>query len=157
MKRIPIYLCLVSALLLLGAIKTAPGQETTKSDVSNPFVGTWVLNLDKSSNLSRKSNILKIEAQDNGLKITEDIVYANGRSKRKEYSPKFDGKFYPVIGTQDNTVSLRRINKNSLGLVFKYDPGDADSLVIVFSEDGKVATTTAEGVKEGTNFVYDRQ
>ncbi len=163
MKRISIYLCLISALLLLGAGEATPQQKVTTGDVSNPFVGTWVLNLAKSSNpLPLKSDIVKIEAQDNGLKFTHDWVTTGEISVHWEMSPKYDGKYYPIIGSSDMTALLRRINSNSYERLRKQYGNETHSRTVVISEDGMTSTHTLKGkTSEGQEytyiFVYDKQ
>lgn len=166
MKGIPIYLCLISVLLLLGAGE-APGQEKTTGGVSDPFVGTWVLNLDKSSkNLPIKSDIVTREVQDNSLKIVQDRLRTDGRKLHWENSPKYDGKDYPQIGPYaDRTVSCRRINTNSFECVGKLFGGvEIWRSVSVYSEDGMTNTVTVNGrnLEGGGGFyswvlVYDKQ
>ena len=163
MKRIPICLCLLLALLLLGAGETTPGQEATTDDVSNPFVGTWVRNLDKFSNpRSLKSDVIKIEAQDNGIKFTRDRVTAEGNSIYYEMSPRFDGKDYPIIGSRDEVTSLRRINANSFELLVKRYGEEVHSDVVAISKDGMTLTMRVKLKNTGEQKVsftllYDKQ
>jgi len=70
---------------------------------ADPFVGTWKLNVAKSKfnppGSALKSDVVKIVAQDNGLKFTFNRMDAEGKAIHIESAPKFDGKDYPVTIT----------------------------------------------------------
>ena len=121
------------------------------------------MNLDKSSdNIPEKSWIVKVEAQDNGLKFAQDIVGSGGNNVHVESSLKFDGKDYPLIGSPDGTQSLRRINTNSYEVLTKYYGEEPARVVVVISADGNTSTATgkqkdSEGQEVTSIYVYDKQ
>ena len=63
----------------------------------SPFSGTWKLNLAKSTPPVPKSDIAVVDADENGLKLNQDIVTDKGESLKISYEAKFDGKDYPVL------------------------------------------------------------
>ena len=66
----------------------------------SPFSGTWKLNLAKSKlpPPAPQSDIAKVDADDNGLKFSEDITDDKGQSVKVTFEAQFDGKNYPVTG-----------------------------------------------------------
>jgi hypothetical protein len=82
----------------------------------SPFSGTWKLNLAKSKMPPPvpKSNIAVVDANENGLKLTEDVIDDKGQLKIS-YEATFDGKDYPVTGDpSSDSVSYQRVNANTL-------------------------------------------
>src|SRR5438552_17542184 len=68
---------------------------------TKPQIGTWKMNMAKSkfsSGTGFKSATSKIEGASGGVKHTVDSVYADGTSRRYEYTTAYDGKDVPVIG-----------------------------------------------------------
>src|SRR6266851_3849906 len=60
----------------------------------SPFSGTWKLNLAKSKlpPPAPQSDIAKVDADDNGLKLLEDITDDKGQPLKISVETKFDGK-----------------------------------------------------------------
>jgi hypothetical protein len=116
---------------------------------ASPFAGTWKLNVAKSKfnppSSTLKSNTVKIEDQDNGLKFTMDVVDATGAVIHSEEAPKFDGKDYPIKGSPTtDTVTLRRIDTNTFEHVSKKGGKEVERVRVVISKDGKTSTVTAK-------------
>jgi hypothetical protein len=131
---------LISALVLLAVIALA---------ADNPFVGTWKLNVAKSKfnspSVALRSNTVKIEAQENGLKFTFDVVDAEGKVSHSEEAPLFDGKDYPVKGDPaTDTVSLKRIDANTFEVVTKKGGKEVERVRVAISKDGKTSTATTK-------------
>jgi hypothetical protein len=134
---------------------------------ADPFVGTWKLNVAKSKfnppSSALKSDMVKIEAQDNGLKFTFDRMDAEGKAIHIEQAPKFDGKDYAVKGgTTVDTVSLRRINANTFEQVEKKDGKEGARVLVVVSKNGRTSTVTSKEKNEKGQDVtsiilYDKQ
>ena len=83
----------------------------------SPFSGTWKLNLAKSkmSPPLPKSDIAVVDADENGVKLTEDIIDDKGQALKISWEAKFDGKDYPVTGDPpSDSVSYQRVNANTL-------------------------------------------
>ena len=81
----------------------------------SPFSGTWKLNLAKSKMTPPvpKSDIAVVDADENGLKLTEDVIDDKGQPLKISYEVKFDGKDYPVTGDpSSDSVSYQRVNAN---------------------------------------------
>ena len=130
----------------------------------SPFSGTWKLNLAKSKMTPPvpKSDIAVVDADENGLKLNEDVITDKGESLKISYEAKFDGKDYPVTGDPfSDSVSYQRVNANTLKGKTKKDGKAAADATIVVSKDGKITTvqytdySQAKPVK--STFVYDKQ
>jgi hypothetical protein len=133
----------------------------------DPFTGTWKLNVAKSRyglRQPQKSEILKIDAQQNGLKYVADGVDAEGKNIHFEFSPKYDGKYYPVTGTvaAGSAMALKKINANIRELVLKIEGKDVQRRRDEVSRDGKTLTRTVTAMDTNKQdardvIVFDRQ
>jgi hypothetical protein len=141
---------------------------------SNPLVGTWKLNLEKSkyspSNLAPKSGLWKIEAAEGGIKMVADAVEAQGHAIHAEYTAKFDGKDYPVTTTIDGrtdpmldgtTISWRDIDEHTYEYTAKFSGQSLGTTHLVISSDGKTVTTSLSASFQGqtvdTTAVWEKQ
>ena len=129
----------------------------------NPFSGTWKLNLAKSKMTPPvpKSDIVVVDADENGLKLNGDIVTDKGKSLKISYEAKFDGKDYTVTGDPSSDwVSYQRVSANMLKGKTKKDGKVVTDATIVVSKDGKIITVHytdySQGPAEGTA-VYEKQ
>jgi len=129
-------------------------------------VGTWTLNVAKSKyspGPAPKSGTLKIEAQENGLKVTLDGIDAEGKATHVEFAPKYDGKDYPATGLPNaDTISLSRIDTNTIEALAKKEGKVVMTTRSVVSKDGKTRTTTQTGKNPmgqdvNNTVVYDKQ
>jgi hypothetical protein len=155
--RKPILVVMTAILLLATAVMAA----------DDPFIGTWKLNLAKSSlpsSISIESSVCKAEALDGGIKVTYDSLLINGKTHHEQLAAKYDGKDYP--NTTDSLVVglivVKRIDANNLQFVQKKDGKEVLREQIRISKDGKVQTDTMKGTDaQGHDFtliwVYDKQ
>jgi hypothetical protein len=130
-------LVLVTLLLALAAVAMA---------ADDPFVGTWKLNVAKSRfapGQELKSEICKIGAQENGLKIVYDPVPVHGKSLHVEATVKYDGKDYSAIGDSSfDTYSLTKIAADTVDGVWKKNGKVVQTAIWVVSKNGKTFTGT---------------
>ena len=133
----------------------------------NPQIGMWKMNIAKSTfstGTGFKSATSKIEAIGGGVKHTVDSVYADGTSRRYEYTTTYDGKDVPVAGNSPygDTTALTHVDANTVRTVYK-DKGKVTVIQLsVVSNDGKTRTVTTKGTNplgQAVNnvSVYDRQ
>ncbi len=137
---------------------------------SDPWVGTWKLNLAKSKfnpGPPPKSNTLRIEpVAGGGQKHSFDGVNARGQTAHSERVTKVDGSEVPVQAalpapTTVDTNIIRRIDGRSYEVVNKVDGKLTTTSRIVVSGDGKtmIQTTTgknAQGVTVNNTVVWER-
>ncbi|MGB9067877.1 MAG: hypothetical protein WCC21_04855 [Candidatus Acidiferrales bacterium] len=118
---------------------------------TDPFVGTWKLNLEKSKDASDrprlpKSETIVVEGRDDGLKVTYDLISARGEPVHFEYSAKYDGKEYPETGTTHaDAVQMKRISANENIVTNKKDGKVVEIITCVISKDGKTRTNSMQG------------
>ncbi len=121
------------------------------AQAADPLIGTWKLNVEKSTyspGPPPKSLTVKIEAVENGEKVTADGVRADGQPIRVEYTAKYDGKDYPIKGSAmgADTVSLKRIDASTTERTDKAKDGKVVyTLTRKVSSDGKMMTATGKG------------
>src|SRR5216683_2050535 len=114
-KTMLIRINLVAALVLAGTLP-AQAQES--------LFGTWKMNAAKSKYSPGpvpKSNIAKWEASDGGVKLTVDVVPANGEPQHYESSGKFDAKDNPQTGNNPDgdVVAFSKIDARTYEVVTK--------------------------------------
>lgn len=133
----------------------------------DPFVGTWKLNLAKSTfspGPPPKSTTTTFEAAGQGLKASVTTEPASGPTQQWSYTSNLDGKDSPITGTNPNadTVAVKRINPNTMELVYKKGGKVTTSQKNVVAADGKTRTVTttgtdAQGNKVNNVAVYEKQ
>jgi hypothetical protein len=132
---------------------------------ASPQMGTWKLNDAKSKfpPKAAKNNTVVYEAAGDNIKVTVDGVDADGKATHNEWTGKFDGKDYPLMGDPAaDTRAYKKIGDNKLELTNKKDGKVTATGTIVVSADGKtrtvtVSATSAEGKKVHYTAVYDKQ
>jgi hypothetical protein len=136
-RSLVISAILISALVLTLAVIAVAAD--------NPFGGTWKMNpaKTKSSYPLWKAYTMTAEAQENGMKVVQDIVDADGKPMHVTYTAKYDGKDYPVTGRPDaDTMSFTRPNANTTDYVFRKNGKEAWRGQSVVSKDGKTQKST---------------
>jgi hypothetical protein len=129
----------------------------------SPFTGTWRLKLSKSKMIpAPQGEIVRVDADDKGIKVTDDVTESESRLNRVSYEAKFDGKDYPAKGSHGfDSVSFRRVKINKIKANTKKAGKVVGDYTMVVSNDGKTTTvkyheTTPEGTIKGSA-VYDKQ
>jgi hypothetical protein len=146
---------LIAALVLCVAVAAADQHS-----------GTWKMNPAKSKyspGPAAKSVTLKVESDENGIKIDAEGTGGDGNPTHVQYDAKFDGKDYPATGLPyGDTVSVKRIGANTIQATIK--KGDQVVMIVTskVSTDGKTRTSTFKGKDSqgrGVNnvVVYDKQ
>jgi hypothetical protein len=166
MKRLLViaFIALALPCLAFGQAQTPTKPPTAQAP--DPMVGTWELNLAKStftSGAPPKSSTRTFEAVPNGYRFVNRGVDAAGKPVLSQWTAYFDGKDYPLTGSPDSdTISIKRID----GFTGESIQKKAGKVVYrnrrVISPDGKVFTLTVEGTdtqgKAFTNvLVFDRR
>jgi hypothetical protein len=134
---------------------------------ADPHVGTWKMNAAKSKfgdQQPYKSDTVRFEAIDNGVKVVADAVDAEGKALHEEVTAKYDGKDYPYPGNPHaDTMSFKRIDADTFDQVMKKNGKVMATAREIFSKDGKTLTRTIAGKDDnGKNFiisivVYEKQ
>jgi len=149
--------------ILLAVLWLAGASNLWAADAA---IGSWTLNVSKSKyspGPPPKSGTVKYETSGDGYKRTGEAVEADGKKTSFEYTAKYDGKDYPVTGSdQFDSIALKRINDNTAEATLKKGGKVVRNAKRVVSKDGKVMTITmsganAKGEKVHNVAVYDKQ
>jgi hypothetical protein len=147
-------------LAVVFATALPPFAQTTPDD---PHVGTWKLNLGKSSP-GPKSGSATVEAVGQGVRINAEITDAQGNPTRLNFGVVFvDGKSYPVTGTPTfDAVSYKRINDSTIEQTRTKAGKVVQTVIEVISADGRTMTFTTTGINaNGQQFsnvaVFDKE
>jgi hypothetical protein len=134
--------------LALG-VALGAGVVSLSAQGSDPRLGTWKLNVAKSQyspGPAPQSLTVKVEPSGQGEKGTTEFVNADGTRTTTQYTANFDGKDYPLTGSQiADMVSLKRIDARTTERTDKKGSTVAQTLVRVVSQDGKTMTVTTKG------------
>jgi hypothetical protein len=132
---------------------------------ASPQVGTWKLNEAKSkfSAGAPENTMVKYEAAGDKVKVTVDGIDGEGKPTHNEWTGKFDGKDYPLMGDPNaDTRSYKMINARTNELTNKKAGKVIATGRIVVSADGMSRTVTVTGtdsmgMKVTYAAVYDKQ
>ena len=118
---------------------------TALAQSSDPLVGTWKLNPEKSK--GSKGGATKIEAVGSGVKFDVEVIAADGTASHWGFTANYDGKDNPVTGNSPygNVVALTRVDAHTVQITSKQDGKPMVTSTIVLSADGKTRTTTTKG------------
>ena len=131
---------------------------------SDPFIGTWKLNLEKSK--FDPGPPLKSETRIHKPGEAHiQRVNGDGTTQAYDYKIKYDGKDYPITGQGPNgadALAAKSIDPNTVQATLKKSGKVLFTNRAVVSKNGKVMTFTAKGVNaSGKPFnnvqVYDKQ
>ena len=128
-------------------------------------MGTWKLNEAKSTFPAgaTKNSTVVYESAGDSVKVTVDGTDKDGKATHNEWTGKFDGKDYPLMGDPSmNTRSYMKIDARTLKLTGKKDGKVITTGRIAVSADGKTRTvktslTDSTGKKLESTAVYDKQ
>lgn len=130
----------------------------------NAQIGTWKLNEAKSRIPAgaNKNHTVVYETAGADTKVIVDGTDANGAAVHNEWTGKFDGKDYPVIGDPtSDTRAYRRVGARTLAMTIKKGGKVTVTGRITVTANGKSRTvmttgTDAMGKKFKTTAVYDK-
>ena len=124
---------------------------------ANPNLGTWKLNEAKSKipSMAPKNDTVVYQAVGDNIKVTVDGSDGMGKATHNEWTGKFDGKDYPLIGdATSNTRAYKKIDDRTTELTNKKDGKVTATGRIVLSADGKTRTVTITGDAMGKKVTY---
>ena len=132
---------------------------------SDPNLGTWKLSEAKSrfSATAVKNRTVVYQVEGTDVRVTIDASDAQGQPTHNEWTGKFDGKDYPVVGDATAmTRSYKKIDDHTTEFTNKKNGKVTLRGRIVVSADGKSRTVTgtgmaANGEKIKFTAVYDKE
>ena len=153
------------ARMALTAVAVAVLGLATAAQAPDPLVGTWKLDLAKStykSGPTPKSATVVIEAAGKGIKVAVDAVTADGPMKWG-YTSARDGKDSPVTGhPYYEAAAVTQTSPNEGTIVYKKGGKSVVTVKTSVSKDGKTLTATttgtdAKGQALNSEAVYTKQ
>jgi hypothetical protein len=155
---------------LATAILGAPfallvGVAVALAAAANPLIGTWHLNVAKSkfrTSPPPKSAIAAVTTSKDGqISVHLSIVNADGKKGEFQYTASYDGKDYPMTGSQVfDAISLKRIDDHTDEVIYKKKGKVIRTSKRTISNDGKTLIITDEapdGKSASAVSVWDRQ
>jgi hypothetical protein len=153
--------------LVGGAIVTLiTGAAVAAPPATDPVIGTWKLNLAKSTFFpgpGPKYQIRTYAESAQGMTLTLKTTAADGKEVTTTVTFKEDGKPYAVSGNPEyDIVSAKRVDALTVQSILMTAGMTVGNSVRTVSKDGKTLTfsqkgTNAAGVKYDWVMIYDRQ
>jgi hypothetical protein len=151
LKIMTLVVCTVLTLPIGGLQGKVGTQETDGglhlvsqaiTDASDPFSGTWVLNLSKSKFPSQfstlKNQIAHVVVDASDVEITQETISESNERLKIHVKAKFDGKDYPIAGAPGAfSAAYRRVDKDTIKAVLKWDGKVVGQETGVISPDSK--------------------
>ncbi len=149
--------------LVLALMVSVAGA--TASFAANANMGKWKLNEAKSkfSPGAPHNTVVVYEAAGDSVKVTVDGVDEGGKATHNEWTGKFDGKEYPVMGSPTgDTRAYTEVDDHTLMFTEKKGGRVTTSGRITVAADGKSRTVTstatnAQGMTVDSTAVFDKQ
>lgn len=151
--------------ILIGAA-LAVGAAAVTVAATDPLIGTWTLNLEKSKftpGPAPKSQTRTYAQTAQGISLTVSGVAADGSAISQQSTFNYDGKDYPISGSPDyDAISLKKVNGSTTKAEMKLKGAMVGTTTRTISEHGKVLTlkTKAKNAK-GADYefiaVFDKQ
>jgi len=137
----------ILATLMVGSIFWV---HSTSAQAADPLHGTWKLDSAHSKfdpGPPPKSITVTFQAAGEGVTVLADVVSADGKATQTSYTGNYDGKDYPIKGTNTGaeTVSLKRIDANTTQRTDKKGGKVVTTFTRKVSTDGKTLTVTVKG------------
>ena len=150
----------LGALLTIGSAVIAAGID------ADPVVGTWKLNLAKSTfggGPALKSQIRTYSQSARGITLKMKTVSAEGKETTTQTMYHLDGKDYPSKGNPDfDSLSGMQIDTNTKEFTLKRAGKPVGKIRRAVSKDGKILTinfviSNANGVQTAALTAFDKQ
>lgn len=129
---------------------------------ANPRIGTWKLNLEKSTYQQGAAPASEtrtyLATDDGGLQMAADVVLASGTKQPNGYRAKYDGKDSPYSGAAGDTIAITGDGWASDSTIKSVGKATQTTHSVV-SKDGKtmtMTTKTASGRPVSTR-IYNKQ
>jgi hypothetical protein len=133
---------------------------------SDPVVGTWQLNLSKSTfaaGTAPKSQTRTYSQSGPSITLVMKTVGADGKEATSQTTYQLDGKDYPITGSPDyDTLSAKQVNPRTAAFTLKKGGRAVGSTNRTVSKDGKTLIsktrlTNTKGEKSESQMVFDKQ
>jgi hypothetical protein len=136
---------------------------------TNPVVGSWKLNLEKSkfpTGMAPKSLSRTVTADGDSVTYSFEGQGPDGSALKYSFTVKYDGKDYEVTGSGmpygADHIAIKRVNSHMFSATLKKDGKEVGTSTSTVSHDGKTTTlnskgTDAKGNMVKTTSIFDKQ
>lgn len=152
--------------LFLGALLTSASAAMAGGSDTDPVVGTWKLNLAKSTFAgipAYKSQVRTYSQSARGFTLKMTTVSAKGKETTTQSTYKLNGRDYPSMGNPDfDSLSGMQIDSNTVEFTLKKSGKEVGKIRREVSKDGLILTinyviTNADGIQTAALTVFDKQ
>lgn len=136
---------------VLAALAIALAAGSVLLAQSNPFVGTWKLDLASSKYNPGPAPQSQTRTWDAAGMVMVNGVGATGKPFSYGYTIKADGKDYPTMGAIPNKadkISAKKIDANTYEAKFLKGGKQVETTTFTVSNGGKTLTIDAKGTPE---------
>jgi hypothetical protein len=141
---------MLTVMALLGLAIAVPEAALAQSNAFKSLVGTWKLNLAKSTYSPGplpRSSTLTFQEDGQGLRGTIETIDAQGNLAKRVTVIFDDGKSHSVTGaTAFDAASIKSVNDFTIWDLRTKAGKVVQTVVITISSDGKSHTTSTTGV-----------
>jgi hypothetical protein len=141
-----------------------PRNKKPASSSSDPLVGSWKLNVARSTFVGDvpTKETRDVDPEKGGIHIVDTVAYKDGRAVRTEWVAKYDGKDYPMKGDPTHTISISRASDHFFNFKIKVNGRVTTTGQIVCSPDRQSQTMTgteldARGAQAQFTTFWDRE
>ncbi|MGH7710704.1 MAG: hypothetical protein ACREOG_05440 [Gemmatimonadaceae bacterium] len=166
MTRKP-FLQFASLMLYWVAAACGDSPPARATEIIDPVIGTWELNVAKSTFPSPQaptSQTVTFEpAANGGFTVTSETLSRDGSVARSTYTAKYDGKRYPISGSPNaDSVSFARLDVRTVERFDTRGSAFVGSVTRIVSPDGKTLTVmnkpvNPQGRTVSSVLVYERR
>ena len=137
-------------MLVLGTLLTmAVPSAVASAQASDPAIGTWVLNVAKSTyspGPGPKSGTRTYVATEKGWTYSSKGIDAEGKPTASTFTAKFDGKYTPITGSAAvDSIVVTRVDANTAKATQKKGDKVVLHVTRVIAKDGETMTVTTTG------------
>jgi hypothetical protein len=150
----------------IALIAVAGGASIATAADSDPVVGTWQLNVPKSTfsaGPALKSQTRTYSQSGDKITLVMTTVGPDGKTVTTHTTYQLNGKDFPVTGTADyDSLSAKPINSNKAEFTLKKAGKQIGTTSRTVSQDGKTLTAktnvmTAAGEKSENTLVFEKK
>jgi hypothetical protein len=124
------------------------------------IIGTWILDVKASTFTTPyviNSEHFTVQATGDAVKVITDVRIGRfifSRNYHSEFTAKYDGQPYAIIGLADvDTVTLRHIDVSTVERIDRKGERIVQRIIRRLGEDGKTLYVEQEVFKDGTRYV----
>jgi hypothetical protein len=152
--------------LFFGSLIAIGGAALAAGGPADPVIGTWKLNVAKSTSGSGPatgSETRTYSQGKQGISVVINTVAADGKATTSKTTYHLDGKDYPVTGNADfDSLAGKQTDANTADFTLSKAGKAVGTINRAVSKDGKTLTVTTEvtdakGVKTKSVGSYDKQ